>query len=190
MATLPSSNIVTYEEWLRMPPVEDAIEEVVNGEIRIMPAPKWNHARIVRYVRRAIEAGLDEHDAILMHDFGLIIRTKPLNSRTPDLAVFEVKTIIERDGYIHSAPQLIVEVHSPSNWPREREEKLVDYASIGVPEIWWFWPEKRAVDVHYLEGPAYRSTTVTEGSLKPRHFPDVQLDIARIWPDSCTAPQH
>ena len=37
MASLPQSTTVTYEEWLRMPEVQDAIEEVVNGEIRIMP---------------------------------------------------------------------------------------------------------------------------------------------------------
>ena len=31
-----------------MPEVSDAIEEVVNGEIRIMPPPKWNHTQIVQ----------------------------------------------------------------------------------------------------------------------------------------------
>ena len=31
---------VTYEEWLRMPEVSDATEEVVNGEIRITPLPQ------------------------------------------------------------------------------------------------------------------------------------------------------
>jgi hypothetical protein len=29
--------MVTYEEWLNMPVVKDAIEEVVNGEVRITP---------------------------------------------------------------------------------------------------------------------------------------------------------
>ena len=35
MAT--TTRTVTYEEWLNMTVVEDAIEEVVNGEVRIMP---------------------------------------------------------------------------------------------------------------------------------------------------------
>ena len=34
---LPNPRAVTYEEWLRMPEVEEGREEVVNGEIRIMP---------------------------------------------------------------------------------------------------------------------------------------------------------
>ena len=45
MASLPHSKTVTYEEWLRMPEVKR--EEVVNGEIRIMPAPSWNHGDII-----------------------------------------------------------------------------------------------------------------------------------------------
>ena len=49
--------------------------------------------------------------------------------RVPDLAVFQASTIVEQDGYIHSAPQLAVEVLSPANTRREREEKLNDYAS-------------------------------------------------------------
>ena len=36
MAT--TTRTVTYEEWLNMPVVDDAIEEVVNGEIRIVDA--------------------------------------------------------------------------------------------------------------------------------------------------------
>jgi hypothetical protein len=38
---------VTYEEWLEMPVVADATEEVVNGEIRIMPPPKITHTLVV-----------------------------------------------------------------------------------------------------------------------------------------------
>ena len=45
MATLPK--VVSYEEWLRMPTVEDCIEEVVDGEIRIMPPNKWESQSIV-----------------------------------------------------------------------------------------------------------------------------------------------
>jgi hypothetical protein len=37
MASLPHAQTVTYEKWLRMPEVQDAIEEVVNGEIRLIP---------------------------------------------------------------------------------------------------------------------------------------------------------
>ena len=185
MASLPNSKKVTYEEWLRMPEVSDAIEEVVNGEIRIMPAPSWKHARIVQKLYDLITPQVDNRAVIVICTlFNLIIRRQPLTAREPDLAVFLASTIAEQDGRIHSAPQLIVEVLSPANSRREREEKLQDYASLGVPEVWVFAPEGRTVEVLYLEDGQYRRHAIlAEGILKPRRFPNVQIDISEIWPD-------
>ena len=185
MASLPNSKIVTYEEWLRMPEVGDAKEEVVNGEIRIMPAPSWNHSEIVDNLSHLIAFQVDRRKVrVKASQFNLIIRRQPLTAREPDLAMFRAETIIEKDGYIHSAPQLIVEVLSPANIRREREEKLEDYASLGVPEVWVIAPEGRTVEVLCLEdGQLRRHAVLAEGLLKPLHFPDVQIDIAEIWPD-------
>src|SRR5262249_14962232 len=101
----------------------------------------------------------------------------------PDLAVFHKSTIVEQDGRIHSAPQLIVEVLSPSNIRSEREEKLADYASLGVPEV-WFIRRDRTIEVLYLEdGALRRHAILAEGALSRKHFPNVQVQISEIWPD-------
>jgi Uma2 family endonuclease len=185
MASLPNPQTVTYEEWLRMPEVTDFIEEVVDGEILIMPPNKWNHTVIVANLRDALVAQLDRREVqVVDSSFGLVIRKAPLTSRVPDLAVFLKSTIVEQDGYIHSAPQLVVEVLSPGNTRRERERKLADYASLGVPEMWVVSPEARTVEVLYLESGFLRSAQVlTQGVLEPKHFPGVQIQIAGIWPD-------
>src|ERR1700683_3664356 len=105
METVPNVKKVTYEEWLRMPVVEDAIEEVVNGEIRIMPPPKLNHSWIVYNRREQIEPQVEKQTvAVFAEQVGLIIRRQPLTSRVPDLTVFVKSTMVEPDGYIHSAP--------------------------------------------------------------------------------------
>ena len=186
MASLPSPKTVTYEEWLRLPEVTDEIEEVVNGEIRLMPAPKWNHSEIISNIYDQIRSQVNSREVkVRMSTFGLIIRRDPLTERIPDLAVFEISTIVERDGYVHSAPQLVVEVLSPSNTRREREEKLGDYAAIGVPEVWVVSPEARTVEILYLDNGYLRGSApiLAEGLLKPRSFPGVQVDITGIWPD-------
>jgi len=185
MASLPNAKTVTYEEWLRMPEVQDAIEEVVKGEIRIMPANKLNHALVTGALRDILHPQLDRKaHLIVTENFGLIVRTEPLTSRVPDLAVFERGTMVVKDGYVHSAPQLAVEVLSPGNTRREMEEKLGDYASIGVPEVWVISPEARTVEVLYLDdGYLRRSQILAEGLLQPKLFPHVQVDIAQIWPD-------
>jgi Uma2 family endonuclease len=185
MASLPNSKTVTYEEWLRMPEVTDAIEEVVNGEIRIMPPAKWKHHRIVELTTRELQRQIDPaRYSFATGSFGLIIRKEPLTSRVPDLAVFELATLVEQDGYIHSAPQLLVEVLSPANTRREREEKLADYASIGVPEVWVISPEARTVEILLLQDRFLRSTQILgSGTLTPKLFPQVSVVIAKIWPD-------
>ena len=184
MASLPNPKTVTYEEWLRMPEVGDAIEEVINGEIRIMPPPKWRHSEIVDNLTDLIKAQVNKRDVrVKPSQFGLIIRRQPLTSRVPDLAVFQADTIVEQDGYIHSAPQLVVEVLSPGNTRAERAEKLADYAALGVPEVWVVSPEGCTVEVLYLEdGRLRRHAIVAEGSLQPRHFPSVHVPVADIWP--------
>jgi Uma2 family endonuclease len=185
MATVPNTNAVTYEEWLRMPEVQEGIEEVINGEIRIMPPPKFKHTQIIDRLARRMWAQVDEREVeVTSSQLGLVIRRSPLTTRIPDLAVFELATIVEEDGYIHSAPQLAVEVLSPANTRREREEKLGDYASIGVPEVWVISPEARTVEILYLEDSRLRSAQVLrEGRLHSRHFAAIEIDIAGIWPD-------
>ncbi|SPF45371.1 conserved hypothetical protein [Candidatus Sulfopaludibacter sp. SbA4] len=182
MASLPHSKTVTYEEWLRMPEVRD--EEVVNGEIRIMPSPLLPHARIIQRLNNQISRQVDPREVeIFTSTFDLIISRQPLTARVPDLAVCKVGTIVERDGRMHSAPQLIVEVRSPSNTGRERAEKLADYARLGVPEVWAFSPQDRTVEVLYLEDGRYRrQALLTDGVLRPKHFPNVEVQISEIWP--------
>jgi len=185
MASLPNPKTVTYEEWLRMPEVQDATEEVVNGEIRIMPPPKFKHSEIIDRLAARMWSQVDERlIKVKASQFGLVIRKSPLTSRVPDLAVFDAATMVEQDGYIHSAPQLVVEVLSPANTRREREEKLGDYASIGVPEVWVVSPEGQTVEILYLaEGYLRSAQVLREGVLTPKYFPGVQIEVARIWPE-------
>ena len=182
MATLPKT--VTYEEWLTMPEVQDATEEVVDGEIRIMPPNKWTHTTSVQKLARMFWRQLDEATVELVNsDFGLVVRQEPLTCRVPDLALFLKANIVEQDGYIHSAPELAVEVLSPGNTRAEREEKLRDYESIGVPEVWVVSPEARTVEVLLLEEGRLRTSAIlNQGQLRPRHFPEAVIEIPAIWP--------
>lgn len=183
MAT--TTRTVTYEEWLKMTVVEDAIEEVVNGEVRTMPPNKWKHAVIVENLSEALKAQVDRKTVRVVGSvFGLIIRKRPLTSRVPDLAVFLKQNIVEEDGYIHSAPELVVEVLSPANARRDVADKIRDYESIGVPELWIISPEAQTIEVILLEkGKLVTHSVVTQGQLSPQRFPGVAVDVSSIWPE-------
>jgi Uma2 family endonuclease len=180
-----TTRTVTYEEWLNMTVVEDAIEEVVNGEVRTMPPNKWKHALIVQNLARALDRQVNEREVlVLTTQFGLIIRKRPLTSRVPDLAMFVRKDVVEQDGYIHSAPELVVEVLSPANTRAERAEKLRDYEALGIPEVWVLSPEARTFEVLQLLDAKLRTVQVfTQGQLSPQRFPDVAVEVSSIWPE-------
>lgn len=180
-----TSKIVTYEEWLEMPEVEDATEEVVDGEIHIAPPAKWNHAGIAENLADLLRSQLDKKVVrVVTSNFGLVIRRRPLNTRVPDLAVFIKAHIVEQDGYIHSAPELVVEVLSPANTRAERARKIADYGSLGVPEVWVFSPEARTIEVLHLANGKLRTVNIlAEGQVRPRMFPEVVVDVTAVWPE-------
>ena len=181
MAT--TSKLLTYEEWLKLPEAE-GVEEVVNGEIRRMPPNKWNHARVVEELARQLRAQLNpETTYVVTSVFGLVIRPEPFTTRVPHLAVFVVSRIVEQDGYIHSPPDLVVEVLSPANTHAERTEKLKDYESLAVPEVWVVSPEARTVEVLLLrQGQLTTKAILREGKLSPARFSEASVGIESIWP--------
>jgi Uma2 family endonuclease len=135
MAT--TSKVLTYEEWLTLPEVE-GVEEVVNGVIVTMPPNKVIHADIVENLADLLKAQVDRRTVqVRVSTFGLVIRRNPLTTRVPDIAVFIRSNVIAEDGYIHSAPELVLEVLSPANTRPERAAKLQDYESLGVQKSGW-----------------------------------------------------
>src|SRR5262249_26396665 len=142
--------------WLRMSVAKGITEEVVNGHIRHIPAPSLKHAKIVRLVSRQFDLQADESKVLaLASQFDLVIRRQPLTTRQPDLAVCLAETMVEKDGRLHSPPELIVEVVSPANTPRDRQEELADYASLRVPEVRFLFPERRNIQVLQLKNGSY-----------------------------------
>jgi Uma2 family endonuclease len=160
-------------------------EEVVNGEIRLMPTAKFVHALVVANLVAEIQRQLDGRKfPVFSGSFGIVIRKAPLTCRIPDVAVFEKETWVVIEGYFHSAPQLAIEVLSPSKTRRLTDEKLRDYESIGIPEVWIVSPEAQTVEVLLLDNGRFRrEALLAEGLLKPQRFPHVQIDITQIWPD-------
>src|SRR5690348_11060431 len=99
MATLPKTNTITYEEWLRMPE-PNSREEVVDGLIQTMPPARALHARVVSRLVASIQRQVDlSRVEVFFGSYGLISCNEPFTCREPDVAMFERSTEIEIDGY-------------------------------------------------------------------------------------------
>jgi Uma2 family endonuclease len=183
MAT--ATRTLTYEEWLRIPPVEDGTDEVVKGELRFMPPTHYPHAEIIQRLIARIIRQVDENQVgILGSNFGLMISREPLTCRSPDLMVFWREKMVIQDGLYWAPPGLVVEVISPSETRLREEEKMADYASIGVPEAWLVFPETRSIEIRVLKAGRLEKVAIqVDGELQPAWFPGVSISVRSIWPD-------
>lgn len=156
-----------------MPPVEDGTDEVVKGELRFMPPTRYPHAEIVQNLIDEVVVQVNKKQIrILGSNLGLMISREPLTCRSPDAVMFWREKMEIKDGLYWSPPGLVVEVLSPSENRRRKEEKLEDYASIGVPEVWIISPQAETVEVRQLlEGKLERVSIVADGTLQPSQFP-------------------
>lgn len=183
MAT--ATRTLTYEEWLELPPVEDGTDEVVNGELRFMPPTHYPHAEIVQNLIDEVVGQIDKKRVrILGSNFGLMISREPLTCRSPDAVMFRREKMRIEDGLYWSPPGLVVEILSPSENRRRKEEKLTDYASIGVLEVWLISPKAKTVEIRQLkDGKLERISILAEGSLQPSQFPEVSVSVPALFPE-------
>lgn len=79
----------------------------------------------------------------------------PDKIRRPDVScILRDRLPLERlsEGYVETAPDLVVEVVSPNDLAYEVKEKVQEYLGAGVRLVWVVYPPSRTVHVYRLEG--------------------------------------
>lgn len=130
---------MSWDDYLRLP--EHPRAEWVDGEVVLRVAPPV-------FAHGLAQAGLIGLLAPLLPDHHVVpavFLVLPGNRvRLPDLMV-----VAERppDGWVRSAPVLVVEVLSASTRPEDTIRKPTEYARGGVGQYWVVDPDQRAIDV-------------------------------------------
>lgn len=78
-----------------------------------------------------------------------------------------------------SAPDLAVEVVSPSNTPRELDRRVSDYFAAGCKRVWVLYPEDREVYVHGLAGMVRRQGEETLED--PELLPGFSVKVSSLF---------
>jgi Uma2 family endonuclease len=186
MATTPAFRTWTYEEFAQLPNDGNRYE-VIAGELVVSPSPSMPHQELVFRLAIQLRLFADEHQLGRVVLGPADVLFGPGDYLEPDLLFVrrDRHGIISERG-IEEAPDLVIEVLSPSTSFRDRGIKLQRYAHFGVPEYWILDPRKQQVEVHRPAEDATNVVVLTAGMLEWRPVADgpaLQIDVAALFRD-------
>ena len=152
MSIVSTPGLLTAEEFALLPSPEDGSQqELVNGVVITVPPPSNHHAVCCNEIafRLNVHVRPQKLGHIAINDGGVILSRKPDTVRGPDVAYWSRERMPEppRRGYAEVAPDLVVEVLSPSDVFTQSLRKVQQYLQAGTREVWLAVPEDRSVAI-------------------------------------------
>lgn len=134
-------------------PDDGFAHELQAGMLVSEPLPGFRHGRVMVLVAEHLSAHARRHQlgVVLGGDSGFILARKPDTVRGPDVAFVSKERVEEHGDSVRAfsgAPDLAVEVLSPSNTPAAMHAKVADYLAAGTRRVWVVDPEAQAVTVY------------------------------------------
>ncbi|MCS7185357.1 MAG: Uma2 family endonuclease [Armatimonadota bacterium] len=173
----------TIEEWLNLPE-GPPFYELEDGRLVEMPSPRVQHQRLVF----KLAALLDEW--VTRHELGTIVMAVDVALPTgkgyiPDLAFIRREReseLLAPDGKVHGAPDLVVEVVSPSTKVRDRVRKMRGYFEAGVEWVWLIDSDDLSVEEFKWTNEGYLMTVaaVSGEVFEPKAFSGLKLNLAEL----------
>jgi Uma2 family endonuclease len=158
------TDLVTADELLHRR--DDGFRyELVRGELRKMAPAGGPHGKVANQANWRLMNHVEAHQlgVVFAAETGFRIGTKPDTVRAPDVA-FVTRARIEQigipEGFWPGAPDLAVEVVSPSDTFSEVEEKVLDWLDAGCRMVIVLDPRKRTASVY--RGPNAKLLTVDD----------------------------
>lgn len=141
--------IMTPDEFLQVA-VPDGKAELVRGELRVTPPAGGPHGLAATRLVLALGAHVQAHGLgeVFADGVGYELVRLPHTVRVPDGSFVLADRLPEEGigpGLLKLAPDLAIEVLSPSETASELQEKLNDYRVGGTPLVWVVDPAHRTV---------------------------------------------
>ena len=184
MADVPGRPM-TYDD-LKQLPQDGKRYEIIDGEPIVSPAPSRLHEKLTVRLLLLI------HAYLVRHNLGDDIYTAPVDVRLhphrivqPDLVYVspERRSILADPALIEGAPDLIVEILSPSNRPYDLQVKYRVYAAAGVGEYWVADPEFETLSIFVLRDGRYELEPSEAGWARSVLRPGLEVDVAALFAD-------
>ncbi len=149
-----AQRLLTVEEFAQLPGSEHW--ELVRGEVRKTMPPGKEHGAIALAVGTLLRLWARQGPGGQVGvELGFILAHNPETIRGPDVFYVSTDRIPSDDktnAFWTVAPDLAVEVISPSETADEIREKVRDFLGAGTPLVWVVYPRTREVVVHTGDG--------------------------------------
>jgi Uma2 family endonuclease len=156
--------------------------ELIEGDHIVTPSPALNHQKISVRLAHYLFLYVEENDLgeILTAPTDIVL--SDIDVLVPDLLfVSNNRKEILQEKYIEGAPDLIIEILSPSSVHYDRMTKFKQYSKYGVLEYWIVDPEKQQVDVFDLKQQELIASFSKKDVLNTPMFGDIDLVLEKIF---------
>lgn len=174
MAT--TTNLLSWAEFEQLP--DDGMHhEIIEGELINYPPPKWKHSDVASNAFVALlplrQNGLGRVHA----EAGYKISHNPPSWIQPDVSFVRAERIdtVAPGGYLTGAPELAVEIVSPSESAIDLDRKVEALLAAGSQQVWVVYPVSRKVRVFLSDGTSYSRGNGDTLSFLSCEFPAAKL---------------
>ncbi len=172
---------LTYEDYANIP--GDERYELIDGELVMVASPSERHQRVsmnlIRQLLPVEDAGLG---SIYHAPFDVILSDTDVVQ--PDLMfITQERADIITPVNVQGAPDLVVEILSPSAATRDWMQKREVYAYYGVRELWLIEPNSNLVWVLVLRQGEYEIAGIygEEQTLASPTLGRFEIDLGRVF---------
>jgi Uma2 family endonuclease len=181
---IKQQGLLTAEELAALPEHEPAYE-LIDGELHEKMAAAKLHGRIALKIGTLLWNWIEQQDIAgeAGIETGFILARNPDVVRLPDVHYISAERIAQADAqnvYWDVAPDLAVEVISPSETAHKVQEKLRHYLAAGTRLVWQVYPARREVVVHQADGSG-RTCTAEETLEFPTVLPGFRCTVAELF---------
>ncbi len=140
------TQIYTYEDYLKIN--DNNQYELIGGELILVPAPRTTHqlvkANLVWHITTFVR--INKLGKILDAPTDVFLSNK--DKPQPDILFIAGNRLdIITEDYIKGAPDLVIEILSPSTASYDKVKKSKMYYTYGVKEYWIVDPDAKVVEV-------------------------------------------
>lgn len=171
----------TYQDYLHLG--EETRCEVLEGELRMTPAPELGHQDISRDLEFIMWQYVKGKKLGKVFDAPVDVVLDEENVVQPDIVfVARENTKILQKKAIVGVPDLVVEIISPSSLYHDRYQKKDLYQRFAVPEYWIVDPAHHTIEIFSLENNVYKLSCFAgeKDRAKSKVISGFELEIAEI----------